>query len=383
MKKIKHIIISIVFVATFFIGTNGIFAKTYTAYNVGDLITVNVNDTEKLEFYVISESKSNTSDVTAIAKNNLGDPIIFNPTTKGLTGSDAEKSLNQLTSKWTNLLDKRLIYANEVFKGLGIDETLYSGYNFTTPAWARINDLASSYFTQTVVSGQTEAFSVFVVNGYPTYSNLISVYSSSSTPAKSVVTAHIRPVITISKDRVVNGNILDESDIAWTNFVNDFRKGDIIYYFEKFKYIITIDDTPNSLKITTDTLKKKFLTNFNYNNGILEYVYNPNLENSFSDFIWIGQALESFTNIKKYDYTDFNNWFGKQDQNALTIPKDGIELKTEKVEYDNGNGIATGDRFLVFKVDLVNGLKTYVPSVKTETKPETKVDVTVDTETTV
>ncbi|MEG1150050.1 MAG: hypothetical protein RSE17_02035, partial [Bacilli bacterium] len=154
-------------------------------------------------------------------------------------------------------------------------------------------------------------------------------------------------------------------------------------YFEKFKYIITIDDTPNSLKITTDTLKKKFLTNFNYNNGILEYVFNPNLENSFSDFIWIGQALESFTNIKKYDYTDFNNWFGKQDQNALTIPKDGIELKTEKVEYDNGNGIATGDRFLVFKVDLVNGLKTYVPSVKTETKPETKVDVTVDTETTV
>ncbi|MEG1150051.1 MAG: hypothetical protein RSE17_02040, partial [Bacilli bacterium] len=143
MKKIKNIIISMVLVATFFIGTNGIFAKTYTAYNVGDLITVNVNDTEKLEFYVISESKSNASDVTAIAKNNLGDPIIYNPTTKGLTGSDAEKSLNQLTSKWTNLLDKRLIYANEVFKGLGIDETLYSGYNFTTPAWARINDLAS------------------------------------------------------------------------------------------------------------------------------------------------------------------------------------------------------------------------------------------------
>ncbi|MEG1506783.1 MAG: hypothetical protein RR478_04745 [Bacilli bacterium] len=383
MKKTKNVIISLIFTIAFFIGINGIKATTYASYKVGDLITINVNDTEKVEFYVIAESNDTSKEVTAITKSLLGTPILFGPTTKGLAGSEAEKALNQVTSTWANLLEKRLINANEIKTDLAADASLYGGYNFTTPGWARVSEVDKSYFTQTVISGQSETYSVFAVKGFASLSNLASIYSSSATPAANAVTGYIRPVITISKDHVQGGAFISESETAWKSFVADFKTGSILknYEIKNPTFKITVADTPTTLKVTVNTGKADLITNFKYTDGVLEYVASNDVNMSIFDALWISQAIQSLSNLKKYDYKELSAWIGKQDQKALTIKADGIFFTTVPYEIKDDKGIVTltGDRYTKFGIDLVNGIKTFKPTVKPDTKP----DITVDTETTV
>ena len=65
-KKILSLLIILCFM---FLGISFVDAKTYTSYNRGDKITVNVNDTTKVSFYVVEDSDNTSTVVKAVTEN--------------------------------------------------------------------------------------------------------------------------------------------------------------------------------------------------------------------------------------------------------------------------------------------------------------------------
>lgn len=119
MKNMKKIIFVSLFSLILIFGVNSVQAKEkYSSYDKGDKITVNVNDNDKLDFYVIENSGSDSDKVTAIYESTLGDPITYKPGTDGYEGSSVQKKLNELTNSWSNVISKRLLKADEVIPGI-------------------------------------------------------------------------------------------------------------------------------------------------------------------------------------------------------------------------------------------------------------------------
>lgn len=158
-----------------FVGINNVDAKTYTSYNKGDRITVNVNNSTQAEFYVLSDSNNQ---VTAI----LQDVLNENQTYQNINGY-----LSRLN--WTNVNGLRLPTMNDIFTSF--DNSSEESFKFTEPTWAVT---VSSYWTSTVAKD----------NWHWTVGSTIDGTGSAGAFEDSASLA-VRPVITVAKDYVVGG----------------------------------------------------------------------------------------------------------------------------------------------------------------------------------
>jgi len=195
MKRLNYLLLAILLLS---VGLITVDAKTYTSYKKGDKITVNVNDSTKLDFYVIEDSS--TEAVTAIYDGVLGDDFYFGPTTNSIAGSTAESKLKELTSTWKNPTEIRLVKASEIISGIKVSTD--TSEDFTEPSYF---NMGKSYWTQDVtVNG--DKYYPLVVTSWITYSQLHSAIEGAPSS-----TGAIRPVITVLKDNVVDG-ISEEAD---------------------------------------------------------------------------------------------------------------------------------------------------------------------------
>ena len=148
--------------------------QTYLEYEVGDKITVQVNDTETIDFYVIEKSSSRTKNVKAIMIDSLTtDSIAWcSECTTNTNGSTTiTETLNSYG--WTNVTEKRLITVNE------FNSVLANITNAENQTW-----ISGDYWTSTIY-GTTYAY---------------YVNSSSEVVEDLITNTHkIRPVIKVSK----------------------------------------------------------------------------------------------------------------------------------------------------------------------------------------
>ena len=88
----------------------------YKSYKVGEVVTVKLNNVTEKEFYILQDSIADESTVTLFAKENIGTSAFNNDYTDGndYEGSLIQSKLNELTSTWTNVKEKRLIKVEEI-----------------------------------------------------------------------------------------------------------------------------------------------------------------------------------------------------------------------------------------------------------------------------
>ncbi|MDO5003800.1 MAG: hypothetical protein Q4E39_06220 [bacterium] len=88
----------------------------YNAYNVGDKVTAKLNDSIESTFYVLKQSSETDENVTLFAEKNIGTSAFNTDFTDGneYKGSLIESKLNELTTSWTNIKEKRLITVDEI-----------------------------------------------------------------------------------------------------------------------------------------------------------------------------------------------------------------------------------------------------------------------------
>lgn len=203
---------------------------SYKSYNIGDKVTVKLNDSTEATFYVLKQSSETEQDVTLFAEKNIGTGAFNNDYSEGneYKGSLIESKLNELTSSWTNVKEKRLITVDEI-KSTGLTETknedrcidggcpadytyvkensflLYPGKDFEK------NHLYEFYWTMTKVNnseitGNTNRY-VYYVHMSGSIDSHIVGYKPGSTENKDgtfFTNFGIRPVIVISKEYVKN-----------------------------------------------------------------------------------------------------------------------------------------------------------------------------------
>ncbi len=89
---------------------------SYKAYNIGDEVTVKLNESEEAKFYVLKKSSEKEETVTLFAEKNIGESQFNNDFSDGneYKGSLIEKKLNELTKSWKNVKEKRLITVDEI-----------------------------------------------------------------------------------------------------------------------------------------------------------------------------------------------------------------------------------------------------------------------------
>lgn len=97
---------------------------SYNSYNIGDKVTVQLNNSTEAIFYVLKQSSENDEEVTLFAEKNIGTEAFNNDYSDGneYKGSPIERKLNKLTSSWINVTKKRLITVDEIM-ATGLTET--------------------------------------------------------------------------------------------------------------------------------------------------------------------------------------------------------------------------------------------------------------------
>ncbi len=197
---------------------------TYKSYNIGDKVTVKLNDTTESTFYVLKESTESDEYVTLFAEKNIGNSAFNNDYTDGndYKGSLIESKLNELTSSWDNVKEKRLITVDEL-KATGLTETrnedrciegscpadyIYVKENtFLLHLREDIetNNINEFYWTMTKVSDDNTNRYVYYVHMSGSVDSHIVGYkpgSNENPEGKMFTYFGIRPVIVISKDFV-------------------------------------------------------------------------------------------------------------------------------------------------------------------------------------
>lgn len=203
---------------------------SYKSYNIGDKVTVKLNDSTEATFYVLKQSSETEQDVTLFAEKNIGTGAFNNDYSEGneYKGSLIESKLNELTSSWTNVKEKRLITVDEI-KSTGLTETknedrcidggcpadytyvkensflLYPGKDFEK------NHLYEFYWTMTKVNnseitGNTNRYVYYVHMSGSIDSHIVGYKPGGEwNPDGNFFTNFgIRPVIVISKEYVKN-----------------------------------------------------------------------------------------------------------------------------------------------------------------------------------
>ncbi len=381
MKNMKKIIFVSLFSLILMFGVNSVQAKEqYSSYNKGDKITVNVNDSDKLDFYVIENSGSDSDKVTAIYESTLGDPITYKPGTDGYEGSSVQKKLNELTNSWSNVISKRLLKADEVIPGitdvelkkLTVEKFEEPSYLFSVKEYwvsdCLIEDKAIYTFTVECFS-EAVGFGVLGVAIFDEYNE------------EEPSTANIRPVITVSKKYVDGGVIIPEEDKIWKEFVN--KLNDLLVFEDNDTYRIIIDSGDDFLDILVhnNVNNTNWTISFKYADGILTYVPSTNEKDLIFADEFIYSCINVISEMKGYDADKLLSWLSNQDN--LTIDADGIQFSKKKVGKVNDSetlsGVVPDEYFDNFKLDIKNGIKTFkvvndLPSVEGDeitTNPKT------------
>lgn len=353
-NKLKLFLACLISVS-FMCGIGNIKAKTYNTYKKGDKITVNVNNSTKLNFYVMED---NNDKVVAIYENVLGELIEFGASANGYEGSNAQTKLNDLTSSWNNVIEKRLVKADEIIS----NTTLSDNFNetFTTPSY--LCNGTSYWLLDTYKDSTSVIITPFMVRSWTVFCDLTS--ASDDTENQVRLTSYIRPVITVSKENVIGGVIEDENDKAWDAFVDAFGKTDIMKTTKESSNIV-VSSTDSTLKIKLVYNNNTYESSFTYANGILKYVPSTSsLEDApLVDSLWIANSLYALCAVKNYDIEKVQAWL--EENTNLKIATDGIEFVekevniTENGEWGDLNMSSTA--FSKFELNIVDGLKTYKP----------------------
>ena len=97
----------------------------HKAYRIGDIVSVQLNDNLVSDFYVLVSSKEDEEFVTLFADKNINKELYEYSDSQNneFNGSFIESKLNELTSSWTNVKEKRLITVEEI-NGTGLIQTL-------------------------------------------------------------------------------------------------------------------------------------------------------------------------------------------------------------------------------------------------------------------
>lgn len=352
MKKISILIKTLVLMICIFMGVNGISAINYTEYKKGDIIFVKLNDTEKLEFYVLTDSKESDSTVTAISKNVVGDKMDYTSLNEYIN--------TKLKDSWTNVSSIKI---PEITTLLGNEVDLTEEtFVFSEPKYAIFEN---TYWTST---GSEKKW----VLG----KNTDSVGSASQILVNE--TAYFRPIITVDKKKVVNGTYITEEEYAWDNFVALFKNSELVkYYKNEDGYIIDISSDDSSMKIILNDGTGYRYTNFKYEDGILSYVAPATIvdeEHYLLDNFWIEETINTLIKLKEYDEDKVKLIFEKIDEEKLTLKDYGVELTTKEYKYsDKVDGVTsetTIEYYTKFKLDLVNGFpKLNKSNEKNESTP--------------
>lgn len=153
---------------------------------------------------------------------------------------------------------------------------------------------------------------------------------------------------------------------------------------------IVVNFTDSSLTVTLlagESLNSNIDLNFEYKDGVLTF-----LPTTVSSEIMGGYALfnsliiqciaQTYAEMKGYDYEKLSDWLNNN-ISTLTLENDGVEFRTERFKYSDsglldstspdGGFSVDGDYDInidieytsMFKLDLVNGFKTYDPSTST------------------
>lgn len=366
MKNMKKIIFVSLFSLVLILGVNSVQAKEqYSSYNKGDKITVNVNDSDKLDFYVIENSGSDSDKVTAIYESAFDDYVKFKPSANGYEGSGVQKKLNELTSSWSNVINKRLLTADEVIPGIelkkSVDEFLKE------PSYLCNEKIFTYWLSDTVKDEESGGYILTFTISYFPDRNSSDGYSCNLFPGASgdsdfsTSSSKVRPVITVSKKYVDGGVIIPEEDKIWKEFVN--KLNDLLGSENNDTYKIIIDSGDDFLDILVhnNVNNTNWTISFKYADGILTYVPSANEKDLIFADEFIYSCINVISEMKGYDADKLLSWLSNQDN--LTIDTDGIQFSKKKVGKANDSetlsGVISDEYFDSFKLDIKNGIKTF------------------------
>lgn len=181
----------------------------------------------------------------------------------------------------------------------------------------------------------------------------------------------IRPIITVSKDYVVGGSYVSEEETLWNNFVEAFKKTELVKTLEEPESnSVNITNTSDSLKVVMSDGTNSWTTDFTYADGVVTFVPSNNEDNALVDGLWVANCIYALAELKGYDVDKLSEWL--DEDKAYTLAVDGIELETEEFtttdENELGTSTLTTDKILSFKLDIKNGLKTFSNKVEEDQK---------------
>lgn len=359
----KNIIFVGLFSLSLILGVNTINADTnYSSYNAGDKITVNVNASEKQEFYVIEASDSSSDKVVAVTASVIGEAMEYGPgpdTSNPFEGSAIQTKLNELTSTWTNIISKRMLEINEVVPDA--DLTVFDIKTFESSYLCNLENY-SEYWVST--KSKNLSSSIYVPYVYQQSSQ--SCYLSTTIVAGEGLSgdppkAYLRPVITVSKEYVEDGIVVPEEDKIWKEFVNKLNY--LLVFEDNDTYRIIIDSGDDFLDILVhnNVNNTNWTISFKYADGILTYVPSTNEKDLIFADEFIYSCINVISEIKGYDADKLLSWLSNQDN--LTIDADGIQFSKKKVDKvddsETLNGVIPDEYFDSFKLDIKNGIKTF------------------------
>ena len=187
-----------------------------------------------------------------------------------------------------------------------------------------------------------------------------------------------------NEDNSYKAYLEKEVDEYWEKFVEAFKTNEYAKEFIEGDSGITITHTDNSLTVTMlDTEENKtYVTKFTYDSktGIVTYVpiENVTIDNvadAFLDSIWILNTVYAISDVKGYDVEKVEAWLETVEN--PTIAKDGIEFTSKEFSYnEEGEGVSvsgTIEYFTSYKLDIINGLKTFNNTSKPVTNPSTGI----------
>lgn len=363
MKNMKKIIFVGLFFLISLLGINTIKADTnYNSYNAGDKITVNVNTSEKQEFYVIEASDNSSDKVVAVTASVMGEAMEYGPgpdTSNPFEGSAIQTKLNELTSTWTNIISKRMLEINEVVHDA--DLTVFDIKTFESSYLCNLENY-SEYWVST--KSKNLSSSIYVPYVYQQSSQ--SCYLSTTIVAGEGLSgdppkAYLRPVITVSKEYVEDGIVVPEEDKIWKEFVNKLNY--LLVFEDNDTYRIIIDSGDDFLDILVhnNVNNTNWTISFEYADGILTYVPSTNEKDLIFADEFIYSCINVISEIKGYDADKLLSWLSNQDN--LTIDADGIQFSKKKVDKvddsETLNGVIPDKYFDCFKLDIKNGIKTF------------------------
>lgn len=155
--------------------------QTYTSYKAGNRVTVRVNETKKFDFYVIEDSGSENSEITAILYD-TSYPTLYNY-------QEATNAMASYGAEWKNAKEVRFPTLKEL---LGIDVTITTESSTIPVPNSSYASASHSYWLQ----------ESYMNDGHWIIGPSSGVGSGVSYPVNDSTMVGIRPVIIISKDHI-------------------------------------------------------------------------------------------------------------------------------------------------------------------------------------